>query len=173
MGGSWIIPTPAAPLTLAPWWTVLCHKEGTEIMFSGWEYCINHAQLRKTVVLCRHGLSNVWMKFIFSTAKKHSVEALLHHPALKAPQVSISPDDLPKGSMCVNQPRKLLLWRHNNWFRGPQNHKTITEYLFLFVSYDNRGFNKAAGGENKTPHMGPDVTLEQHLASVCYAELNT
>ena len=43
----------------------------------------------------------------------------------------------------------------------------------MFVSYDNRGFNKAAGGENKTPHMGPDVTLEQHPASVCYTELNT
>lgn len=36
---------------------------------------------------------------------------------------------------------------------GPPNHKTITHhhYLFLFVSYDSRHFNKAAGGENKTP----------------------
>lgn len=44
---------------------------------------------------------------------------------------------------------------------GPQKHKTITDSLFLFVSFDNRGFNKAAGGENKTPHMGPDLTLEK------------
>lgn len=31
----------------------------------------------------------------------------------------------------------------------PQNHKTITDHLFLFVIYDNRDFNKATGGKTK------------------------
>lgn len=35
-----------------------------------------------------------------------------------SPQVSISTDDSPKGNKCLNQPRKLLLKRHNNWFCG-------------------------------------------------------
>lgn len=41
---------------------------------------------------------------------------------------------------------------------GPQNHKTITDYLFLFVSYDNMILIKQQKGKTKllawdqTPH---------------------
>lgn len=42
----------------------------------------------------------------------------------------------------------------------------------MFVSFDSRGFNKAAGGENKTGHRGPHLTLENTTMAVMLSERN-
>jgi len=50
----------------------------------------------------------------------------------------------------------------------PHSHKTITDYLRSFVSYDNRGFNKAAGRDNKIARRGPNRSLKKMgWESVC------
>lgn len=40
---------------------------------------------------------------------------------------------------------------------GPQHHKTITDYLFLLVSYDKLSIKHQGG--NKTAHRGPYLAI--------------